>query len=265
MGTSAFGFGGKDADGNNTGFNWGDMLGQAGGVAASGLQGLFPQSQNGTSNTQTNQSGSSAQTSSGTTSQLLNSLASLFGSSTGTSTTSNAFGDQGNALLASMAPLLQKTATPFDKQAYIGNAGNNINAGAMAQQKNLAQSMAARGLGSSPASAIANAGIDASRIGQQVQVQNSVPQAEQTYNNAQLAPLTNLLSLMPKNSITNTDQTQQQQSNSQQTGSGSTYGTSNGTTSSTGTQDTQTTSKPSGGFSGLLNGVGSALGALFGF
>lgn len=261
----AFGFGNTDADGNNTGFNWGDLLGQAGGIGLSGLQGLFPQSNNGTSNNQTSQNGSQSNISSGTSSQLLNSLASLFGSSQGQSTTSNAFGDQGNALLASMAPLLAKTATPFDKQSYIGNAGNNINAGAAAQQKNLAQSMAARGLGSSPASAVANAGVDASRIGQQVQVQNSVPQAEQAYNNAQLAPLTNLLGLMPKNSTTNTNQTQQQESNSQQQGSGSTYGTSNGTFNSSGTNNTQTTQKPSGGFGGLLNGVGSALGALFGF
>lgn len=265
MGNSTFGFGGTDADGNNTGFNWGDMAGQGLGVGLSGLQGLFPQSQNGTSNTQTSQNGTQAQSSSGTSSQLLNSLASLFGSSSGTSSTSNAFGDQGNALLQSMAPLLAKSTTPFDKQAYIGNAGNNINAGAEAQQKNLAQSMAARGLGSSPASAIANAGIDASRIGQQVQVQNNVPQAEQAYNNAQLAPLTSLLSLMPKNSTTTQNQTQQQQSNSNQSGSGTTYGTSDGSYSSNGTNNTQTTQKPSGGFGGLLNGVGSALGALFGF
>lgn len=259
-----FGFGNTDADGNNTGFNWGQLLGQGAGVGAAGLQGLFPQSQNSTTNSNTTNNGITSGTQSGMSSQMLQSLANLFGSSSTTGATQNQLGPEGQALLQKMGPLMSTMSIPFNKDAVQGAAGNNINAGALAQQRNANEAMAARGLADSPTSAVTNAGIDASRIGQQVQVANSMPQAEQAYNTQNLNNLSGILQQLPRNSQTSSNQQQQQSTDSSQSGSGTTYGTMNGSTYNAGTNNSTTKVQPSGGFSGLLNGVGSALGALFG-
>lgn len=265
MGTSTFGFGNTDQYGDPTNsFNWGDLLGQGTGTALSGLQGFFPQTQNtnttGSSNSNTNTSGNQ----SGQTSQLLQSLAQLMGSSQTQSGTQNTLGTQGNALLSQMQPLLNSMSTPFNAAAYTGAQDSNINSAATAQQNNANQQLAARGLASSPTAAVTNAGIDASRIGQQTQVQNTLPQVEQAYNTQNLNNLSGVLSQLPRNSTTQSNQQQQQTSNSNQSGSGTSNSTMNGNSNTNTNSNQQTQAGPSGGFSGLLNGVGSALGALFG-
>lgn len=223
----------------------------------------------GTTNTQGTQNTTGSQNtigqSSGSNLSTLQSLMQLLGKTSTNQTQTQQLGPEGTAVFSQLFPQLQQLQ-PFNAQAYQGQANNNINAGAEAQSRNVDSALAARGLATSPAAAVAHAGVDASRIGAQTQVANSIPMVANQFNQGNIASIGSILAQLPRSSVTSGSQESSQEQTGNQSGSSVNSGQSSQNTQSQ--QNTNTTqnqqTNSGGGLGGLLGGIGGLLGTLFG-
>jgi Chaperone of endosialidase len=144
--------------------------------------------------------------------------------------------------------------TGTDMSGYTGSGLSSINQTFNGAQTNADQSLAARGLSTSPVAAAATANIQAARAGQQSQFLNSIPLIQNQLRQANLGSAANFFSMVPKTV--------------------STMGTQTGTTSQIGNQSQAGNSvqnqssnqnykqSSGGGVGGFLSGLASVGGAL---
>ena len=236
-----------------------------GGLA--GGAGFLGQNQN--TNSTTNQNSTIAQTGSatnyGNTASNINTQGTLQGQTAQTQGTTNTLSPEAAAILSQIMGQ-SGNLQPFNASQYQGQANNQINQAAQSQQTNAANEAAARGLSTSPTAAVTAQNIDANRIGQQVQVTNSIPQIAQQFAQSNIAALSPVLASLPKNSTTTGTGTNTQQQTGSQVGTGTSTGGSTSQNQQVGnsTSNTQSQTQTGGGLGGVLSGVGGLLGTLFG-
>lgn len=181
--------------------------------------------------------------SSGTTSSLLNTLQSLTGSTTGTTT--QGYGTAGTAAIANLLPMLNQLSSNTNLQPYQAQQTQNINQQANSQSANVNAEEAARGLATSPAAATAAANIQAQRGAAVTNLNQQIPLLQNQLTQQNSAAIGNILSILPK--------------------VGTTAGTTGQTSSSnqTGTTQQQVQTQQGGGLAGIFGGIGQALSNLF--
>jgi len=145
--------------------------------------------------------------------------------------------------LNNLTRTFQGIGQPVNTTGYVQGQVGNINAASGAQSQQVSNEMAARGLSTSPVTASALAGVDASRIAQINQVQQQAPLLGQQLQLQNLGAATGFLNALPRQVIGTQfgSQTGLQTGQTQQTGQ--TTGVSTGDQSITGS----TTSKTRGG------------------
>lgn len=247
-------------------------------IGLGGLAGAMPQttSMQGSGSSSTNQSQDSqtASTTTGATNTqldlntLLNTINSIIGSTSQT-TTPNLSPETQNLIsnLTSRYMSLQRPSLT----GYTAQQTQNINNNANLQKQALDNIMASRGLATSPVSGTAQAGVEAQRIGNITNLQQSVPLMQNQLDLSNMGAAANFMSMIPHGTTTTGTSTQQQ--TGQQTGQQSQTGVTN-MAQNTGTsahsegasntqQQQQQQQKSGGGIGGLVGGIGGIIASLF--
>jgi hypothetical protein len=200
---------------------------------------------------------------------LLSSLSHTQGSGTSTSTTTPNLSPQTQALINGLTMKYQSLTNP-SMSGYAAGQTYGINRSADLQQQAAQQSMASRGLSTSPAAATTGAGIEANRFGNITQMQAGLPMLQNQLNLQNLGAASNFMQAIPHGTTTtgvtaNTQDTSGLQTGLQNT-TGTTTGATTGTSSGVSTNASNSSSQGSvgGGLGGAAGGLASILAQLYG-
>jgi hypothetical protein len=231
------------------GLDWGNI----GLMGLGGAAGAIPKS--GTSTTSSTGSGSSQTQSQMDLKTFLDAISNLH--STSTSTTTPTMSPEATSFMNNLISKMSNQGN-VNLRPYEASQAEAIDRSSNVQQQAIANTMASRGLSTSPAAATSDANIQAQRFGSLTNLHQQIPLLQEQIQQQRNAQMAQLLSILPRGSTTTG--AQDQTGETKQTGTSSQTGTSN--TNYQNQQDSTTKTKSGGGWGGALGGLASVAAAL---